>query len=122
MSLNRAHPQMELADSEFHETAGEKIALTFNPANAESCLPAPATVQEIAELGKTAKHCRTFRCRIAKSSSSCADDRDQLSESGARLARQRSQLEERYVVLSAHIDHIGIGERLMGTHLQRRHG
>src|SRR3989442_15168150 len=36
MSLNRAHPSMELADPEFYETPGEKIALTFNPAKAET--------------------------------------------------------------------------------------
>ena len=35
MSLNRAHPSMELADPEFDETAGLKTQLTFNPAQAE---------------------------------------------------------------------------------------
>src|ERR1700682_1261570 len=36
MSLNRAHPQMDLADPEFHELAGQKDALTFNPHRAET--------------------------------------------------------------------------------------
>jgi hypothetical protein len=36
MSLNRAHPQMDIADPEFHELAGQKVALTFSPACAET--------------------------------------------------------------------------------------
>jgi hypothetical protein len=35
MSLNRAHPSMDLADLEFNETQGLKMAMTFNPAQAE---------------------------------------------------------------------------------------
>src|SRR4029078_7771224 len=31
MSLNRAHPAMDLADPAFNETAGLKLALLFNP-------------------------------------------------------------------------------------------
>jgi hypothetical protein len=35
MSVNRTHPSMALAGAEFHETAGEKLALIFNPAKAD---------------------------------------------------------------------------------------
>jgi len=35
MSLNRAHPSMDLEGSEFNETGGEKLSATFNPANAD---------------------------------------------------------------------------------------
>jgi len=33
-ALNRLQPSMELADPEFNETQGEKVALYFNPAHA----------------------------------------------------------------------------------------
>jgi len=56
MSLNRAHVQMDLADPEFHETAGEKIYLIFNPAHAEMLFRGSGhTFQEIAALGKDRK-------------------------------------------------------------------
>ena len=35
MSLNRAHPSMDLADPEFNEVAGLKLAMVFNPQSAE---------------------------------------------------------------------------------------
>ncbi len=35
MALNRAHPTMDLDYPEFNETAGAKLAVTFNPASAE---------------------------------------------------------------------------------------
>jgi hypothetical protein len=56
MSLNRAHPSMDLAGSEFNETAGLKMALTFNFAQAEKLFAGSGhTFAEIAELGKDRK-------------------------------------------------------------------
>ncbi len=36
ISINRNHPAMDLADPAFHETAGLKIGVLFNPASAEA--------------------------------------------------------------------------------------
>jgi hypothetical protein len=56
MSLNRAHPSMDLADPEFNETAGLKLSLTFNPAQAEKLFAASGhTFAEVAALGKERK-------------------------------------------------------------------
>ena len=56
MSLNRAHPSMDLADPEFNETQGLKMAMTFNPAQAEKLFAASGhTFEEIAALGKDRK-------------------------------------------------------------------
>src|SRR5437667_67965 len=56
MSLNRAHPSMELADPEFNETAGLKTQLTFNPANAEKLFVGSGhTFAELAALAKDRK-------------------------------------------------------------------
>ena len=53
MSLNRTHPSMDLADPEFNETSGLKIALTFNPAQAEKLFAASGhTFAEIADAGQ----------------------------------------------------------------------
>src|SRR5713226_1400339 len=56
MSLNRAHPSMDLADPEFNEISGLQISLTFNPANAEKLFAGSGhTFAEIAALGKDRK-------------------------------------------------------------------
>ncbi len=56
MSLNRAHPSMELAAPELQEAAGLEMALTFNPARAEKLFAGSAsTFAAIAALGKDRK-------------------------------------------------------------------
>src|SRR5262245_43225160 len=56
MSLNRAHPSMELADPEFDETAGLKTQLTFNPAQAEKLFAGSGhAFAELAALAKDRK-------------------------------------------------------------------
>src|SRR6476660_666137 len=56
MSLNRAHPSMDLADPEFNEIAGLKISLVFNPAAAESLFTGSGhSFAEVAALGKERK-------------------------------------------------------------------
>src|SRR5260370_3131001 len=56
MSLNRAHPSMELADPEFNETPGLKMAMTFNPAQPEKLFAASShKLEEIPALGKDRK-------------------------------------------------------------------
>src|SRR5262249_4816045 len=56
MSLNRAHPSMELADPEFDETAGLKTQLTFNPAQAEKLFAGSGhAFAELAVLAKDRK-------------------------------------------------------------------
>src|SRR5258708_35402155 len=53
MSLNRAHPSMDLAHAEFNETQGLTMSLTFNAAQAEKLFDASGhKFDEIAALGK----------------------------------------------------------------------
>jgi hypothetical protein len=66
MSLNRAHPSMDLAGSEFNETPGLKMALTFNPAQAEKLFAGSGhTFAEIAELGKDRKPLPRFALAVS---------------------------------------------------------
>src|ERR1700733_920111 len=53
MTLSRTHASMDLVGKEFDETAGLKLALIFNPANAEKLFAGSGhTFAEIAALGK----------------------------------------------------------------------
>src|ERR1700720_1339915 len=66
MSLNRAHPSMELADPEFNETQGLKMAMTFNPEQAEKLFAASGhPFREIAALGKDRKTLPHFPLAVA---------------------------------------------------------
>ena len=119
MSLNRAHVSMDLADAEFHDTAGEKLYLTFNPAKAEKLFAGCGhTFQEIADLAKERKPLPRFP--LAVSIKARAHVETQQVESAnvvGKLPGTDPNLKNEYVVLSAHIDHIGIGEPVNGDRI-----
>src|SRR5436305_11993870 len=53
ISANRAHPSMALKGSEFDETAGEKLAVTFNPEKAQKLFEGSGhPLQELLDLVK----------------------------------------------------------------------
>jgi len=119
MSLNRAHPQMDLAAAEFHETPGENLALIFNPAHAEKLFAGSGhTLQEIAELGKDRKPLPHFPLTAAIRTRAHVQSRNLESDNiVAVLPGSDPLLKKQYVVLSAHIDHIGIGEPINGDRI-----
>jgi Zn-dependent M28 family amino/carboxypeptidase len=116
ISLNRAHPSMELADASLNETAGEKLSMIFNPANAEKLfVDSGHTFAEIAELGKDRKPLPKFP--LAASIKAVAKVEKTAVESAnviGKLPGSDPALASEYVVMSAHIDHLGIGEPING--------
>jgi Zn-dependent M28 family amino/carboxypeptidase len=116
ISLNRAHPSMELADATLNETAGEKLSMIFNPANAEKLfVDSGHTFAEIAELGKDRKPLPKFP--LAASIKAVAKVEKTAVESAnviGKLPGSDPALASEYVVMSAHIDHLGIGEPING--------
>jgi Zn-dependent M28 family amino/carboxypeptidase len=119
ISVNRAHPSMDLANPEFNETQGEKLALYFNPAHAEKLFEGSGhTFQEIADLGKDRKPLPTFPLHAAIKAVAKVDKKNIESRNiVAKLPGSDPQLKNEYVVLSAHIDHIGIGEPIDGDRI-----
>jgi Zn-dependent M28 family amino/carboxypeptidase len=119
MSLNRAHPSMDLADPEFDETSGLKTQLTFNPANAEKLFAGSGhTFAELAALARDRKPLPRFP--LAASLKARATVRKTPLESAnviARLAGSDPALKNECVVLSAHVDHLGIGEPINGDRI-----
>jgi len=56
MSLNRAHPSMDLADAEFNEVAGLKVGMVFNPGSADALFEGSGhNFSEITALGRERK-------------------------------------------------------------------
>ena len=119
MSLNRAHPQMDLADPEFHELAGEKVALTFNPARAETLFAGSGhTFHELADLAKDRKPLPRFPLLVSLKSQARVRKEEISSDNViAKLPGSDPELRNEFVVLSAHIDHLGIGEPINGDRI-----
>jgi Zn-dependent M28 family amino/carboxypeptidase len=119
MTLNRTHPSMELVGAEFDETAGEQIAMVFNPARAEILFAGSGhSFQEIADLGKDRKPLPRFPLAASIQAKARLDQHGLESANlVARLPGSDPRLGNEYVVLSAHIDHIGIGEPINGDRI-----
>src|SRR6266446_5294368 len=119
MSLNRAHPSMDLADAEFNETQGLKMAMTFNPAQADKLFAASGhTFEEIAALGKDRKPLPHFPLAVSlKAHATVKSTPVESANIIGKLPGNDATLKNEYVVLSAHIDHIGIGEPVNGDRI-----
>jgi Zn-dependent M28 family amino/carboxypeptidase len=119
VSLNRLHPSMELAGSEFDETNGEKLALTVNPAHADKLFAGSGhSFQELAELAKERKPLLHFPLSVSINAKAKLKKKTVMSSNiVASLPGSDPQLKNEYVVLSAHIDHVGIGEPVNGDRI-----
>lgn len=119
MSLNRSHPSMDLAGPEFDETQGLRMAMTFNPAQAEKLFASSGhTFAEIAALGKDRKPLPRFPLNISlKARAAVKTTPVESANVVAKLPGQDAQLKNEFVVISAHADHIGIGEPINGDRI-----
>jgi Zn-dependent M28 family amino/carboxypeptidase len=116
ISLNRNHPSMDLADPEFNETAGLQISVAFNPAVAEQLFAGSGrTFAEIADLGKDRKPLPHFPLAASlKADAVILTTKVESANIVAKLPGSDPTLKNEFVVLSAHIDHIGIGAPING--------
>jgi Zn-dependent M28 family amino/carboxypeptidase len=119
MTLNRNHPSMDLVGPEFDETAGAQLSVTFNPAYADMLLAGTGhTFAEIAALGKDRKPMPRFPLLVSLSATTHTTSHDVNSTNiVARIPGSEPALKGEYVVLSAHIDHLGIGEPINGDRI-----
>ena len=119
MSLNRTHPSMDLAGPEFDETSGEQITAIINPAHAEMLFEGTGhTFEEIAALAKDRKPLPRFALPFSLRATARMEKREiESTNIVAALPGTDSKLKKEYVVLSAHIDHIGVGEPINGDRI-----
>src|ERR1700735_3759189 len=118
-ALNRNHPSMDLIGPEFDETSGSKVAIAFNPAYADLLLRGSGhAFAELAALGKERKPLPHFALKVSLSATTATRSRDVDSTNiVAQIPGTDPTLKTEYVVLSAHIDHVGIGEPINGDRI-----
>ena len=119
ISANRAHPSMALKGAEFDETAGEKLAVVFNPEKAQKLFEGSGhSLQELIALVKDRKPLPRFP--LVPTIRAKASVNKKMVESAnlvAELPGSDPKLKNEYVVLSAHLDHLGIGEPINGDRI-----
>jgi Zn-dependent M28 family amino/carboxypeptidase len=116
LTLSRTHASMDLVGKEFDETAGLKLALIFNPANAEKLFAGSGhTFAELAELAKDRKPLPHFPLAVSlKAHATMKTKNVESANVIGKLPGSDPALKNEYVVLSAHIDHVGVGEPING--------
>jgi len=119
MALNRNLPSMDLVGPEFDETAGSQLAVIFNPAYADLLFEGTGhTFTEIAALGKDRKALPRFPLGASISAVIHTSSHEVGSTNVvARIPGRDPKLKSEYVVLSAHIDHLGVGAPINGDRI-----
>jgi Zn-dependent M28 family amino/carboxypeptidase len=119
ISANRAHPSMALKDAEFDDTPGEELAVTMNPERAQKLFAGSGhTLQELVDLVKDRKPLPHFELALSVRARTVVNKKTLESANlAAQLTGSDPKLKNEYVVLSAHLDHLGIGEPINGDRI-----
>ena len=113
---NRLNPAMALADASLDDTAGQAVSITFNPAKAERLFEGSghtfAEVLKIADEGKALPH---FPLPTAVRATVAVDSQMVESQNVVGVVRGADPvLSGEFVVLTAHLDHLGLGAEING--------
>jgi Zn-dependent M28 family amino/carboxypeptidase len=113
---NRLNPAMALADPALDDTAGQQVSIAFNPAKAERLFAGSghtfAELLKIADEGKPLPH---FALPGAVRAKVTVDTQDVESQNVAGIVKGTDPaLASEYVVLTAHLDHLGVGAPING--------
>lgn len=113
---NRLNPAMALADASLDETAGQQLSVTWNPAKAETLFDGSGhTFGEVLALAAKGEVLPRFalkgnvRARVTVRT----DDLESQNVAGTVPGTDPS-LRDEFVVLTAHLDHVGVGAPIRG--------
>ncbi len=113
---NASQAGMILADPALQATEGEKASLTVNPANAEKFFEGSGhTFSEILASGQEGKPLPHFALAYSLRVDPVVEQSKVISQNvAAILPGSDPKLRGQYVVLTAHLDHLGIGKPING--------
>jgi Zn-dependent M28 family amino/carboxypeptidase len=117
ISLSRTRPSMALAGAEFNETEGEELSMLFNPAKANLLFDGSGhSFEDLVKLAKDRKQLPRFPL-IPSIKVKVKLETTELESANVVAKLPGNDLKDEYVVLSAHIDHLGIGEPINGDRI-----
>ena len=119
VALSRFQPSMSLDYADLDESFGQKIGVAINPAHLDKWLAGSGhSADEILALAKERKPLPHFPLAVAVQAKAAAQRTSAESPNiVAILPGSDPQLKNEYVVLSAHLDHLGIGEPINGDRI-----
>lgn len=118
-TLARLQPQMALADPALDETGGQKLSVTANPARAEKFFVGSGhTFKEILDLSNAGKALPRFPLPASVRAKVVVETAELTSDNVAGvLPGTDPTLKDEFVVLSAHLDHVGVGGAINGDRI-----
>jgi Zn-dependent M28 family amino/carboxypeptidase len=119
MTLARTRPSMAPSDAALDDATGVTFGATFNPAHAQKLFEGSGhSFEEIAALGKDRKPLPTFPLTVSiKARAKMIVTEVNSANVVARYPGSDPKLKDQYVVLSAHMDHLGVGEPINGDRI-----
>jgi len=116
MSLSRTQKSMTLVGAQYDDTAGELFADTFNPEDADLLFGGTGhSFAEIAALAKDRQALPHFALPVSlRATTHLLSEAVHSNNLVAVLPGADPRLKHEYVVLSAHLDHLGIGKPING--------
>jgi len=115
-ALSRFQMTMQLAAPGMDETAGEQIAISWNPAHADELFEGSGhKFDDLVAIAESGKQLPRFAL-AAKLKAKTAVKRGSVESQNlaAIYPGTDPKLKDEYVVMSAHIDHLGIGKPING--------
>jgi Zn-dependent M28 family amino/carboxypeptidase len=116
MALAASQPGMRIADTDMQDTHGPLLTATFNPAHAEKLFAGSGhTLAELFALADAGKPLPRFAltATLAATVKTTSEQVESPNVVGV-LHGSDPKLRNEYVVLTAHLDHLGIGEPIHG--------
>ena len=118
-TLARLQPAMSLADPALDDTAGQQVSIAFNPANGERLFAGSGhTFAEMVALADNRKPLPGFplptvvRAKVTVEKTTITSD-----NVAGKLVGSDPALRDEYVVLSGHLDHLGVGGAVNGDRI-----
>ena len=118
-TLARLQPAMTLADSSLDDTPGQQFAAAINPAHADKLLAGSGHIfQELLALADAGKPLPRFPlpARVKATVKVERGEVESQNIAGVLRGTDPSRRNE-FVVVSAHVDHLGIGEPINGDRI-----
>ncbi len=118
-SLSRFQPSMDLADPALQETTGVKFAITINPDRADKFFQGTGhTFREILSAANADKPLPKFPLAAYFRGTTSVKRSDVESPNVIGLLPGRDpKIKDEYVILTAHLDHVGVGLPINGDRI-----